>query len=106
MTKQYKFVKENPIARFYYKGQSHDHPVRRTIIVTKEGKNHITGYEIREGRQVRLVSKAPIKTYRLDRIATYGQYSRLKMNKENYNRLDSETTLVRSSLEDLVRTGA
>lgn len=103
--KLYDFVQKGPVARFYYQG-CHAHPVRRTVLVVEETATVLTGYEVREGKSIREVRKAPIKSFRKDKIANFGDYSRLKMNKEDYQRLDSESTLVRSNLEELVRNGA
>jgi DNA polymerase IIIc chi subunit len=61
-----------PIAKFYYKG-SHSHPIRRTVLVLISNKESFTGFELREGSIVRKLSKAPIKAYARDKIATYRQ---------------------------------
>ena len=63
-------VRNLPVAKFYYKGQSHSHPVRRTVLVCDSTRTHITGYEIREGNITRTVDDAPVKTYLRTRIAT------------------------------------
>lgn len=85
-----------PVADFYYKGPSHEHPVRRRILVTKSTRNLLTGYELREGNLAREVDDAPIKSYRKDRIATRRQCridsAARKVGKPN------ESTLIRKSL--------
>lgn len=106
MQQQYEIVKETPVAKFYYQGQSHTHPVRRTILVVEEHQDKLVGYELREGKEVRKGENAPIKTFRKDRIARYGDYSRLRMNRRNYARLATDSTLNRSDLLDLIATGA
>jgi hypothetical protein len=64
----YEPVRNKPVAKFFYKGH-HTHPVRRTVLVIKSDRNIIVGYELREGRVLRSIKKAPIKSYRRDRIA-------------------------------------
>lgn len=102
--KEYELVKNQPVARFYYKGQ-HNHPIRRTVLVVEENKNTITGYELREGKITRSFLKSPIKSYRKDKIAKFGDYCRLKMNQENCNKKDSDSTLLRENLENLIFKG-
>jgi hypothetical protein len=104
LTKEYEPVKTQPVARFYYQG-SHSHPVRRTVLIVNETDTVITGYELREGRNIRTYADAVIRSYRKNRIANYGDYSRLRKNRRNYNKNDSESTLVRTDLLDLVKTG-
>jgi hypothetical protein len=104
-TKQYEPVAVTPVARFYYQG-SHSHPVRRTVLVVDETPTVITGYEMRSGRNIRSFGEAKIRSYRKDLIAKYGDYSRLRRNRTNYSRLDSESTLTRTEMFDLVKNGA
>ncbi len=86
MKRNVKLVNERPVAKFFYKG-NHTHPVRRTVLVTKESRDCITGYELREGKTVRTGSKAPLKSYNKKDIATYGDYSRLTQNAK-FNRMN------------------
>jgi hypothetical protein len=94
-----------PVARFYYQG-SHSHPVRRTVLIVAETQTTFTGYELREGKTLRTYGDALIRTYRKDKIAKFGDYSRLRKNRQNYNRKDSESTLTRSNIFDLIKNGA
>jgi hypothetical protein len=95
--KVYDIVKNQPIARFFYKGQSHSHPVRRTVMIIKTSQLNITGYELREGENVRSKEDAPIKSYRKDRIPKWGDYWRLR----RYGKPADLTTLKRCSLKSL-----
>jgi len=72
--------------------------------IPNANRNVITGFELREGQEVRDFSNAPIKSYRKDQIATYGSYARLKTLKGKKNIKDS--TLETYPLEVLVREGA
>ena len=101
MSRLEELVRNLPVAKFHYKGQSHRRPVRRTVLITRTTSKLITGFEIREGKEVRDVEDAPIKTYRRDKIATRGECrTDSVMRKVGKKRL-SETTLVRSSLASL-----
>lgn len=91
-------VRNQPVAEFYYRGQSHDRPVRRRVLITSQDKTHLTGYELREGNYSRNIDDAPIKTYLKSRIATCGQCrTDCKMRKVNKSKLN-QTTLVRKSI--------
>jgi len=103
---KYTLVNKNPVARFFYKGPRHTHPVRRTILVIEEDNTKLTGYEVREGNLTRETRKAPVKSFLKERIANYGDYNRLKMTAKTYMKLDSESTLERANLEDFVLNGA
>ena len=98
----YEIVRNTPVARFWYKG-NHSHPVRRTVLVIEQTKEYIRGYELREGKNVRVASRAPVKTYRRDAIAK-GQSLRL----DNPLRKSSpkKSTLIRKPLMDLIEQGA
>jgi len=100
MTKKVKLVRNQPAARFYYKG-SHSHPVRRTVFVTEIGKKVIRGYELREGSDVREFSQSPYKTYSKSKIATMSDCR--KDNKLSTKK--NGTTLKRVSLKSLVVDG-
>ena len=106
--KVYKFIKTRPVAKFFYKGRSHTHPVRRTVLVTELAQNRIVGYEIREGANVRPFEKAPIKSFLKGRIAKIGQVDRRRKIAEQARsdglRLD-RTTLQRVDFIDLVKEG-
>jgi len=102
--KKYTLVTDGPVAKFYYKG-SHTHPVRRTVLVIEETAKILVGYEIREGKEVRKVGDSPIKSFRKDKIANFGDYCRLKMNNQYYKKLNSESTLERFDFKDLVTCG-
>lgn len=102
--KEYNFVKNQPVARLFYKGD-HSHPVRRTIVIIDSNNKTITGYELREGSIVRDFKNAPIKSYRKDRIAKIGEIDKrrvLRKSAENLNK----STLVRQHLKDLIKLGA
>jgi hypothetical protein len=88
-----KYLKKNEIAVFYYQG-GHSHPVKRVVVVVKSSPTHITGYEVREGFNIRETSKAPIKTYLKENIATVRQLrndNKLRRNRKNWNK----STLIR-----------
>jgi len=105
-TKNYDIIKSAPVARFYYQGKSHTHPVRRTVLIIEDLPSLIIGYEMREGSKLRAISEAPVKSYRKDRIAKYGDYSRLRKSKAAATKDPSETTLVRNEIIDFIRNGA
>lgn len=99
----YSVVRNQPVARFYYKGH-HSHPVRRTVLVTESNSRYIKGYEIREGSTIRAVADAPVKTFRRDSIATFKQCRRGVRTNLNQNALQ-QSTLVRESLLESVISG-
>lgn len=102
-TKDYGFVKSNPVAKFFYRGD-HTHPVRRTVLVVKSDEKVITGYELREGSVTRKFKNAPIKSFRRDRIA---KASQLDKRRVLVRKLDSnKTTLKRFTLKEIVKNGA
>ena len=92
----YKLVKTKPVARLYYQG-NHSHPVRRTVLIIEDCDDMLVGYELREGSTIRSLDAAPIKSYRKDKIARYGDYSRLQSGR-NSGKKPSMSTLERSSL--------
>lgn len=104
--KVYELVSKLPVARFYYKG-NHTHPVRRTVLVIEERDNLIIGYEFREGTTIRTMDEAlaSVKSYRKDRIAKWGDYSRLRMSHKTFMRRPNETTLQRSSIMSMFTEG-
>jgi len=111
MTKEpkvYNLVQKLPIIRCYYKGQSHKHPVQRTMAVIHEDDKTITGYEFRCGKEVRTVEEARkcIRSYRKDRIAKYGDYIRLRATRSTLMKDPNESTLRRESILTFLRRGA
>jgi len=105
--KEYELVRNQPVAKFYYQG-SHSHPVRRTILLIKDKTNNniMVGYELREGKTTRNLENAPIKSFRRSDISSYGDYVRLRYSQTNKKRKKSESTLTRTNLMNLIRTGA
>ena len=91
-------VRNLPVAKFYYKGQSHSHPVRRTVLVSTLTATHITGYEIREGNNTRTIDDAPVKTYLRKRIATRKNLRSDSAMRNVAKKKLSESTLTRASL--------
>lgn len=98
-----KLVKSRPVARFYYKG-NHTHPVRRTVVIVESSTDIFTGYELREGSEIRQLKDAPIKSYRRDRIAKVKQLDRRRKLRKTSQNLE-KTTLTRQSLQDLFFLG-
>jgi|GEM_PF-4197389 len=94
-----------PVWRFYYQGH-HSHPVRRTILVIKDQctSTHVTGYELREGSDIRTFNNAPIKTYKRSLIAKIGQCGK-RLRKRTDAALHNRSTLVREDLLGLVVKG-
>mgnify|MGYP000871577344 CR=1 FL=1 len=105
-TKDYDIIKSSPVARFYYQGKSHTHPVRRTILIIEDLPTLLIGYEMREGSKLRSIKDAPVKSYRKDRIAKYGDYSRLRKTKVGAKKDPSESTLNRTEIIEFIRNGA
>lgn len=93
-----------PLARFYFQGD-HSHPVRREVLIINEDAHTITGYEIREGNKIRTLRQAihKVKVYRKDKIACWGDYSRLRMTSKTIFKNPQESTLERFPLVDLFR---
>lgn len=91
--KVYEPVSRLPVAKFYYQG-NHSHPVRRTVLIVEETKEQIRGYELREGKTTRSLTEVGryIKSYRKDKIARWGDYSRLaKVGKSRKKSANSST---------------
>ncbi|MHA2427796.1 MAG: hypothetical protein ACXADB_07215 [Candidatus Hermodarchaeia archaeon] len=104
MNQKYTLVRNLPVARFYYQGH-HTHPVRRVIVITKQTRTSITGYELREGSVLR-TGNFPVKTFRKDRIAEIGQLDKRRVLRQNTPKTkQGQTTLSRSSLASLVLDG-
>ena len=104
--KDYPVVRNMPVARFFYQGRKHTHPVRRTVLLIESTQGFIRGYEMREGTRTRSYKTAPIRTYRRDKIANIDQIDlrRTHRTKTPLNKLN-ETTLVRGSLVNLIKDG-
>lgn len=103
--KEYDIIGTKPVARFYYQGH-HTHPIRRTVLIIEEHPNRIVGYEMREGTHVRNIADAPVKSYNIDKIAKYGDYSRLTKSKITKNKDPQESTLLRESVLSIIKSGA
>lgn len=96
-------VRNQPVADFYYRGQSHKRPVRRRVLVIDQDRNHMTGYELREGNIYRTIDEAPVKTYLKSKIATRKQCRTDSSARQvPYSQLH-ETTLVRKGIWELVK---
>ena len=102
----YSLVRNQPVARFFYRGK-HTHPVRRTVLIVENNGKIFTGYELREGTTVRsTVEKAPVKSFRKDRIAAIGEIDkRRKLRQSTPKKRQDQTTLIRSALTSLVTDG-
>ena len=105
--KNYNIVGKNPVAKFFYKGASHTHPVRRTVIMTESKPAYFKGYELREGHTVRELGKAPIKTFSKNRIAKISDLdNRRKLRKVSKKDELNNSTLIRENLTALINKGA
>lgn len=104
--KVYNLVSRNPVARFYYKG-SHSHPIRRTVLVIEETDTMISGYEFRAGNEIRTREEAlsKVRSYRKDRIAKWGDYTRLRTSSKTFMQPADNTTLERGSLAEFIKEG-
>lgn len=104
--KDYPVVRNMPVARFFYQGRRHTHPVRRTVLLIESTQSYIRGYEMREGTRTRSYKTAPIRTYRRDKIANIDQIDlrRTLRAKTPLNEL-GKTTLRRTCLVNLVKDG-
>ena len=102
----YSPVRNQPVARFFYRGK-HTHPVRRTVVIVENNHTTFTGYELREGMKVRpTVDKAPMKSFRKDRVALIGEIDkRRKLRKITPRSRQNQTTFTRSNMDSLVTEG-
>jgi len=98
---KYELVKNNPVAKFWYKG-THTHPVRRTVLVVRTTPKLVIGYELREGRDVRNLKNAPIKSYRKDKIALARQ---LRPGNKLRSEDESASTYRRENLVEMLENG-
>jgi len=101
--RNYDIIYRKPAAKFFYKG-THSHPVRRTVLIVEDNPEFIVGYELRAGNTVRSMKDAPVHTYRKDRIARYGDYSRLEQHMPA-GKTERSTTLRRMDLLEYVKEG-
>lgn len=108
ITLPYGVIETLPVARFFYQGKSHSHPVRRTVLIIEENADTLVGYELRSGRRIlslqEAIEKKIVKTYKKAKIARFGDYCRLWKRKSAPNPL--QTTLRRCDLLDLMLKGA
>jgi hypothetical protein len=107
MSKEYPVVRNQPVAKFFYKGNSHTHPVRRTVVLIESKPNYFRGYELREGSEIRNFGQAPIKSFSKSKIARLGQIDRrrkLRASAEGNADLN-RSTLQRASFIDLIKKG-
>jgi len=104
--KKYEILAKKPVAKFYYQG-THSHPIRRTVLLIEETDTFLRGYEFRAGNTVRSVSEAmsEIKTYRKDRIARWGDYSRLRMSSRTFLNDPQQSTLQRLPIVTMFTDG-
>lgn len=102
----YDILAANPAAKFFYRG-THEHPVRRTVLLTEETDTHLRGYELRSGRNTISLKEAKrrgvIRTYRKSAIAKMGDYCRLRERKD-YS-CPQQSTLRRMELIQLIEEG-
>lgn len=101
---KYEPVSEIPVARFWYKGQSHTHPIRRTglIVEWNKSKGYFKALELREGRTVRAARSAPVKTYSFTQIA---KGENLRAGSRVRRKYGKRTTLQRTGLMSIVTDG-
>ncbi len=106
-TRDFPFTKTLPVARFYYRGRSHTHPVRRTVLLIESTPTHLRGYEVREGTIVRNFNKAPIKSFKRNAIAKVRSLktSNPLRRKATKPRDLVKSTLVRQTLANFVKEG-
>ena len=107
MPKVYEPISHKPVAKFYYQGH-HSHPVRRTVLIIEDKEDMIVGYEFREGDTIRTVNEAlrSVKSFRKDRIAKWGDYSRLRMSSKTFLKDPTESTLERFPIVSMFSDGA
>lgn len=101
----YNIVRNQPVARFYYKG-NHTHPVRRTVVLIESTPTYIRGYEIREGSRTRRFNDAPVKSYRKDKIAKIADLDKRRVMRTKAKSTElGKATLKRENVLDLVKNG-
>lgn len=102
--KEYEFVRNLPVAKFYYKG-NHSHPIRRTVLVIESNSRFLRGYELREGAILRSYRSAPVKSYTRCKIARIAQCGR-RLRRRTPAQLHGQLTLTRLPLKEYVKQGA
>lgn len=75
----YEVIRNRPVARFKYRGD-HSKAVRRTVILTNVSRDLLTGYEVREGNELRSLEDGVIKSFRRDKMIGL---ERLALNSQN-----------------------
>jgi hypothetical protein len=101
-----KLIQSLPVAKFWYNGTKHRHPVRRTMLITNETDSTLIGYELRCGNTIRTYREAVAGGrvyYDKSKVTLYGQYCRLRDTKRYKS--PSQTTMRRLKLLDLVKEG-
>jgi hypothetical protein len=106
MNKEYPLVRNQPVAKFFYKGRSHTHPVRRTVVLTESNPTYFKGYELREGSEIRQFGQAPIKSFSKRKIAKIGEIDlRRKLRISAGQDQLTTTTLQRVGFAELIKKG-
>jgi len=102
--KIYQPINRLPVAKFYYKG-NHSHPVRRTVLIIEENKENFIGYEIREGKNLRPINQVSkyIKTYKKNKIAKWGDYSKLISTAKTLKKKINQSTLERFPISGILK---
>lgn len=101
MSTEYLPVRNLPVATFYYQG-SHSHPVLREVLIVENNKKQLTGYELREGNNVRNIDDAPVKTFLRSKIATRKQCRKESVVRRVCTKRLNESTLTRNSLKTIL----
>lgn len=99
----YKIIKNNPVAKFFYKG-NHTHPVRRTVVIVEQNERNLTGFELREGTKTRLLKNAPIKSYKKSNIAKVKELDKRRSLVKKVKNLN-KTTFSRYPIIELIKNG-
>jgi hypothetical protein len=105
MSNEYPVVRNQPVARFFYKGNSHTHPVRRTVVLIESKPKYFRGYELREGAETRTFGQAPIKSFSKKKIARIGEIDRRRKLRAEAGDDLNRSTLERAGFVDLVKKG-
>lgn len=92
-------IRNLPVALFYYKG-THSHPVKRVVLITENNQECLIGYEIQCAKTIRTREEAPVKSYKKEGIAKWGDYSRIRNAKKNRDKDHNQSTLQRMSIKD------
>lgn len=102
--KIYPPISKLPVAKFYYRG-NHSHPVRRTVLIIEENKESFVGYEIREGKTLRPINQVFkfIKTYKKNKIAKWGDYSKTRDAAKTLKKKMNQSTLERLPISGILK---